>query len=89
VLEHLGLVRWETDPLDARARMITLTGTGISRLESVQQARAQAFHELLAGWDINDLTTLTDLVARLNSGNADPTRTQTVCCANTSPKGPT
>ncbi|MHA7241437.1 MarR family winged helix-turn-helix transcriptional regulator [Arthrobacter sp. TMS1-12-1] len=66
-LEHLGLVRRQMDPLDARARTITLTGTGISRLESVQQARAQAFRRLLADWDIEDLTALTDLVSRLNS----------------------
>ncbi|MUK01592.1 MarR family transcriptional regulator [Vibrio cholerae] len=67
VLEHLGLVRRQTDPLDARARTITLTGSGISRLESVQGARARAFQKLLAGWDIEDLTALTDLMSRLNS----------------------
>lgn len=67
VLEHLGLVRRETDPVDARAQMITLTDAGISRLEAVQHARTRAFHRLLAGWDINDLTALTDLVGQLNT----------------------
>ena len=66
-LERLGLVRCETDPVDARVRMITLTSTGNSRLEAVQHAGARVFQRLLAGWDIDDLTTLTDLASRLNS----------------------
>lgn len=66
-LEHRGLVRKDTDQHDARARTISLTPTGTRQLESIEYARAQTFHRLLANWDVKDLTRLAEILGRLNT----------------------
>lgn len=66
-LEHRGLLRKETDPRDARARTLSLTPAGTTHLEAARRSRARALHRQLSGWDINDLTTLADLMHRLNT----------------------
>ena len=67
MLEHLGLVQKEADPLDGRAQAISLTDAGTRQLVAAQTARKQAFHELMEDWDVEDLTRLGTLIAELNT----------------------
>jgi DNA-binding MarR family transcriptional regulator len=67
MLEHLGLVQKEADPLDGRAQAISLTDAGTRQLVAAQTARKQAFHELMEDWDVEDLTRLGTLIAALNT----------------------
>lgn len=66
MLEQLGLVQKEADPLDGRAQSITLTPAGSKQLVTAQTARKEAFHHLMEDWDVKDLTTLGTLIAQLN-----------------------
>lgn len=66
MLEHLGLVQKEADPLDGRAQAISLTRAGTRQLVAAQAARKGAFHELMEDWDVEDLTRLGTLIAQLN-----------------------
>ena len=66
MLEQLGLVQKEADPLDGRAQAISLTAAGTHQLVTAQTARKQAFHELMEDWDVADLTRLGTLIAQLN-----------------------
>jgi DNA-binding MarR family transcriptional regulator len=70
LLEQLGLVQKETDPLDARAQAITLTEAGREKLHSAQTARKAAFHNRLGDWSVDDLTSLAQLLDRLNESYA-------------------
>lgn len=67
MLEQLGLVQKEADPLDGRAQAISLTAAGTRQLVAAQTARKQAFHELMEDWDVSDLTRLGTLIAQLNN----------------------
>ena len=67
MLEQLGLVQKEADPLDGRAQAISLTPAGTQQLVNAQTARKQAFHELMADWDVSDLEQLGHLIAQLNA----------------------
>ncbi|WP_052274503.1 MULTISPECIES: MarR family winged helix-turn-helix transcriptional regulator [Arthrobacter] len=67
MLEQLGLVRKEADPLDGRAQSISLTDAGTRQLVAAQTARKQAFHQLMEDWDVEDLTRLGTLIAQLNN----------------------
>jgi DNA-binding MarR family transcriptional regulator len=67
MLEQLGLVQKEADPLDGRAQSISLTDAGTSQLVAAQSARKQAFHQLMEDWDVDDLTRLGTLIAQLNN----------------------
>ncbi|WP_026549898.1 MarR family transcriptional regulator [Arthrobacter sp. Br18] len=67
MLEQLGLVQKEADPLDGRAQAISLTPSGTRQLVTAQTARKQAFHQLMEDWDVTDLTQLGNLIAQLNS----------------------
>jgi DNA-binding MarR family transcriptional regulator len=67
MLEQLGLVQKEADPLDGRAQAISLTDAGKHQLVAAQTARKQAFHQLMEDWDVEDLTRLGTLIAQLNN----------------------
>ncbi|MCQ9165605.1 MarR family winged helix-turn-helix transcriptional regulator [Arthrobacter sp. STN4] len=69
-LESVGLVRKEADPRDGRAQLIELTPQGLAKMREVHDGRQRAFHSLLAHWDPKDLTTLAELIARLNDDAA-------------------
>ncbi|THJ64895.1 MarR family transcriptional regulator [Arthrobacter echini] len=66
MLEQLGLVQKEADPLDGRAQSISLTDAGSRQLLAAQTARKQAFRELMEDWEVEDLTCLGTLIAQLN-----------------------
>ncbi|MGO4384783.1 MarR family winged helix-turn-helix transcriptional regulator [Specibacter sp. RAF43] len=68
LLETLGLVRRQADPLDGRAQLIGLTPAGQSKMTTVHAARQRAFHAMLEHWDEAELRQLAELIAKLNDG---------------------
>jgi len=66
-LESLGLVSKEADPLDGRAQAIRLTEKGEEKMHQVQDARRQVFRERLGEWPVEELQTLAEYVAKLNT----------------------
>ena len=66
-LESIGLVFKEADPLDGRAQSIRLTEKGEEKMHQVQDARRQDFRERLAAWPVEELRTLAEYMAKLNS----------------------
>ena len=66
MLEHLGLVQKTADPLDGRAQSISLTAAVLTQLSTAQEARKEAFHQLMEDWSLSDLTTLGELISQLN-----------------------
>lgn len=66
-LESIGLVFKEADPLDGRAQSIRLTERGEEKMHQVQDARRQDFRERLAEWPVEELRTLAEYMAKLNS----------------------
>lgn len=71
MLEQLGLVGKQADPLDGRAQSITLTAAGLEKLGQAQAARKVAFHQRLGDWSVEDLSTLGQLLDRLNASYAN------------------
>src|SRR5579884_2494565 len=65
-LEHLGFVERTPDPSDGRAALVGLTDDGRDILNRSRQARREGTSELLADWDIDDVTTFAALLERLN-----------------------
>lgn len=66
-LESIGLVFKEADPLDGRAQSIRLTDRGEEKMHEVQDARRQVFRERLGEWPVEELQTLAEYMAKLNS----------------------
>src|SRR4029079_4979703 len=66
-LESIGLVSKEADPLDGRAQSIRLTERGEEKMHQVQDARSQDFRERLGEWQVEELQTLAQYMAKLNS----------------------
>ena len=66
-LESIGLVSKEADPLDGRAQSIRLTEKGEEKMHQVQDARRRDFRERLGEWPVEELQTLAEYMAKLNS----------------------
>ncbi|MGO4188341.1 MarR family winged helix-turn-helix transcriptional regulator [Pseudarthrobacter sp. TAF60_1] len=66
-LESIGLVSKEADPLDGRAQAIRLTEKGEEKMHQVQDARRRDFRERLEEWPVEELQTLAEYMAKLNS----------------------
>lgn len=66
-LESIGLVFKEADPVDGRAQSIRLTEKGEEKMHQVQDARRQDFRERLGEWPVEELRTLAEYMAKLNS----------------------
>ena len=66
MLESLGLVRKQADPLDGRAQTISLTPAGSQALAKTQSARKNLFRTLLEGWEEDELVQLGSLLTKLN-----------------------
>jgi DNA-binding MarR family transcriptional regulator len=70
-LEAAGLVRREIDPRNRRAILLHLTERGTAVRDDLRQARRQAAEDLFAPLSAQDRTALGDLLAALDSGNAE------------------
>ena len=70
LLERLGLISREADPSDGRAVRLTLSAEGLEKVRAARAARRQRLHTLLQDWAEEDMTTLANLVGRLNAAYA-------------------
>ena len=70
ILESLGLVQKQSDPVDGRAQAISLTPAGSQALARTQAARKELFRTLLEGWNEDDLVQLGSLLSKLNASYA-------------------
>lgn len=62
---RLGLAQRRPDPADARARVISLTDAGRTRVAEVSAAANADWRQRLATWEPDDIRTLTTLLKRL------------------------
>ncbi|GAA3793598.1 MarR family transcriptional regulator [Sphaerisporangium flaviroseum] len=67
VLEELGLIGREPDPLDGRAHRLALTEEGRLRLQRARSARQKRFYALLGTWPEEDVRLLAQMLARFNA----------------------
>jgi DNA-binding MarR family transcriptional regulator len=65
-LVDLGLVERRADPHDGRATLLAATQAGEARYQQLHERRDRAFAHMLAQWSDNDVSTLVDLLRRLN-----------------------
>jgi DNA-binding MarR family transcriptional regulator len=70
LLEQLGLLRREPDPLDLRVLRLVATEEGERRLRSARDARRQRVEARLEGWDPADVGRLAGLLARYNASGS-------------------
>ena len=66
-LVQLGLVDRAADPADGRAQVLTPSAEGSARLSRIREARRARWEEDLAGWPIEDVGTLAELLHRFNA----------------------
>lgn len=62
---RVGLVERALDPTDGRARLVTLTAAGRSRLGELQDLQRARWQEALGSWDRDDIVALTGLLEKL------------------------
>lgn len=66
VLKDAGLVERSPAPEDRRRSIITPTGEGLRRMETVRGRRTENLADLLAGWNEGDLGTLGAMFDKYN-----------------------
>jgi DNA-binding MarR family transcriptional regulator len=66
VLKDAGLVERSPAPADRRRSIITPTGEGLRRMETVRGRRTENLAGLLAGWSEGDLDTLGAMFGKYN-----------------------
>jgi DNA-binding MarR family transcriptional regulator len=67
VLEALGLIGREPDPLDRRAQLLVLTEEGRQRLDHTRAIRRRRLHTLLSSWPNEDVRQLAGMLDRFNT----------------------
>jgi DNA-binding MarR family transcriptional regulator len=65
-LVALGFVDRTADPEDGRAQVLTPSSEGATRLVRIREARRARWEEDLSDWPAADVSTLADLLDRLN-----------------------
>ncbi len=65
-LVELGLVDRTADPVDGRAQVLAPSAEGAARFTRIRAARRARWEADLADWPAEDVTTLGELLARLN-----------------------
>jgi DNA-binding MarR family transcriptional regulator len=66
-LEEVGFVERQTDPLDARAALVSATASGQHALEVSRQKRSEVLEEVLSGWSELDRAEMVRLLSRFNA----------------------
>ena len=66
VLKDAGLVERSPAPEDRRRSIITPTGEGLRRMETVRVRRTEHLADLLTGWSEDDLDTLGAMFGKYN-----------------------
>ncbi|MDH6123362.1 MarR family transcriptional regulator [Kitasatospora sp. GP82] len=72
VLEELGLVARELDPLDRRSSLVSLTSEGAMRYLRARGGRMAHFRALMATWETADVAQFADLLQRFNDLTDEP-----------------
>ncbi|RAJ41390.1 DNA-binding MarR family transcriptional regulator [Kitasatospora sp. SolWspMP-SS2h] len=65
-IEELGLLHRETDPLDRRASLVSLTEEGERRFAAAREVRMARFRASLSGWELGELEQFARLLERFN-----------------------
>ncbi|WP_234434749.1 MULTISPECIES: MarR family winged helix-turn-helix transcriptional regulator [Streptomyces] len=65
-LEELGLVARETDPLDRRAALVSLTEDGRRRYLAARDVRMGRVREMIGDWSPEDVVRFGELLRRFN-----------------------
>ncbi|GAB2706725.1 MarR family transcriptional regulator [Kitasatospora kifunensis] len=65
-LEELGLVTRESDPLDGRVSLVSLTEDGARRYQRAHEYRIAMFRAMLDDWEPAELRQFARLLARFN-----------------------
>ena len=66
-LVELGLVDRTADPVDGRAQVLAPSSEGSARLARIRAARRARWEADLSDWPTDDVATLAELLARLNT----------------------
>lgn len=66
-LVELGLVERTADPVDGRAQLLAPSPDGTARLARIRAARRERWEADLSDWPTDDVATLADLLARINT----------------------
>jgi DNA-binding MarR family transcriptional regulator len=66
-LVELGLVDRTADPVDGRAQVLAASQEGTARLARIRAARRSRWAADLADWPTEDVATLAELLARVNT----------------------
>ncbi|MFB7662967.1 MarR family winged helix-turn-helix transcriptional regulator [Kitasatospora sp. NPDC056138] len=72
VLEGLGLVAREVDPLDRRSSLVSLTEDGARRFLRARDERMANFRALLGTWETADVEQFGELLRRFNDLTGEP-----------------
>jgi DNA-binding MarR family transcriptional regulator len=75
VLEELGLIQREPDPVDRRAHLVGLTSEGRHRLGCARAARQERFRTMLGAWDRDEVELLARMLGRFNALGESPAET--------------
>jgi DNA-binding MarR family transcriptional regulator len=67
VLEELGLIQREPDPVDGRAHLLVLTAEGRRRIGCARTARQERFQAMLGTWDRGEVELLARMLGRFNA----------------------
>ncbi|GAA2750964.1 MULTISPECIES: MarR family winged helix-turn-helix transcriptional regulator [Kitasatospora] len=71
VIEELGLVVREVDPLDRRSSLVSLTPDGEARFLRARGNRLDRFRRLLGTWETSDVAQFAELLERFNALTAE------------------
>ena len=66
-LVELGLVDRTADPVDGRAQVLAPSAEGSARLARIREARRARWEADLSDWPTDDVSTLAELLARINT----------------------
>ncbi len=69
-LTRLGLAERTPDPQDARARLVTVTDTGMHTIRQQQRARRASLYETLSTWESTEVAELIRLLRKLDDAQA-------------------
>lgn len=67
LLEDLGFITRAKDPHDGRAWLLSITPTGVERLQEVDDARRSRFDDRFEDWSVDDLADLVRSLSRYNA----------------------
>jgi DNA-binding MarR family transcriptional regulator len=65
-ISELGYVRRQPDTIDRRVTVVSATDSGIRAMERVRQHRVGLLADLLHDWDLQEISDLAGLLAKLN-----------------------